>query len=59
MEELAFKIKTSGYDEQHIKEMIKKISTVYSGNCKLRIEVEIDDSYLPAPVQWDHPKNSI
>ena len=58
MEELTFKIKTPGYDEQHIQEMIKKISAAYSGNCKLRIEVEIEESWLPTPVQRDHPENS-
>ena len=58
MEELAFKIKTSGYDDQHIQEMVEKISAAYSGNCKLRIEVEIDESWLPTPVRRDHPENA-
>ena len=58
MEELIFRIKTSGYDEQHIQAMIKRISAAYSGNCKLRIEVEIDERWMPTPARWDHPEDA-
>ena len=44
MEKLIFKIKTSNYDSQHIQDLIEKISAVFSGNCKLRIEVELSAS---------------